>query len=157
MKTRNWEHLLPAQSEGVLCSLMPLWYKKDLIFIRNGASLTENSLRSAARTSPFLNRLNSPHDLSTRSWTLTGDTWPTPDSDMGHLWSETLLFIGLTLGPVLGLVQFVLPPLGWLGPLLGSVCPSVWDSLAPSEICLLHLIPIYIHISNVLYLLFYCW
>lgn len=91
------------------------------------------SLRTshAARTSPFLNRLNSLQKLSVRSWTPTG--WLGLRA-ADHLWSETLLLLGPLLGPLLGSARSVLPPLGWLGPPLGSMCPPIQDGLAPSEI-----------------------
>lgn len=42
-----------------------------------------------------------------------------------------LLFYWSPSGPTFGTVQFVLPLLRCLGPLLGLVCPPFWDSLVP--------------------------
>lgn len=73
VKNRNQTHLLAVQSGIVLHPFTSLWYKEDVIFIRKEAS-------HDAHPFPFLNRLNSPHELSTSSWTLSGDTRLTPDS-----------------------------------------------------------------------------
>lgn len=64
-------------AQSVLHLLMSLSYKEDIIFIQNGASSLRTS--HAAHTFPFLNRLNSLHELSNSSWTLTGDARLTPD------------------------------------------------------------------------------
>lgn len=80
-----------------------------------------------------------PHKLPTRSWTLAGDTWLTPNSMTQIIFEVRLCyFTGPPLGPLLGLVSFVLPLLRWLGTLLGSICP-------PPGIYLMCLVS-YIHI-----------
>lgn len=95
----------------------------------------------AVHTFPLLNRLNSPHELSTRSWTLSGDTWLTPDSVTQMIFEVRLFYLTVpALDALLESVWFAFTLLGWLGPLLGLICPPLLDDLATSEICLIHFI-----------------
>lgn len=84
------------------------------------------SLRTthAALGFSFLNRWNCPHEHSMKSWTPTGGAWLTPDSETQIIYDVRLCYL---IGPHFwGLVQFVLLPLGWLGPPLGLVCLPFW-------------------------------
>lgn len=78
----------------------------------------------------FLNRLKSPHKFSMRSLTCAKDAWLIPNSTTQIIFGVCLCYvIGPHPGLLLELVQFVFLLPGWLGSLLGSLCPSVWDDL----------------------------
>jgi len=64
-----------------------------------------------------------------RSWTLTGDAWLTSDSVMLIIFEVSLYWL-----------SYWSPSRHTSG--ISLVCPPLWDGLAPSEICLIHLIPV---------------
>lgn len=120
--------------EVVLCNaLLCLHNTKDNFYL-NGASLYDDFL--CCMYSSFSQ--TGQHKLFSRSWTLTGDTWLTPNSMTQIIFKVRfcLLFYWSLFGPISG-VGFVCPPtsaivgspsrismsllLGWFDPLLKSM------------------------------------